>query len=149
MASFYGGVVVGGNSSDSGTNNYNELINLPFKNIIGTISSPINFSNLEFGNYVLQGKYTYDGNEVFSTSSPRIIQVFTDNVTNEKIIKFELFEDYVYYVVNVIYNSEGQYVEEKHSFQPEVDSDDLEAATEEAIAASKKYTDTAMTITIF
>lgn len=149
MSSFYGnaGIIVGGGDG-SGTNDYNELKNLPFKNITGTTLSPIDFSVLNYGNYVLQGKYTYGDTEVQDALAAKIVQVFQDTQTGKRIVKFELFEEDTYYVVSLIYNSDGTYVEEKYSPYQNFDTK-IEEAKNEAINVANNYTIAAMTITEF
>lgn len=147
MASFYGnaGTISGGGSS--GTNNYNELKNLPFKNLTGTSMNPVDFSVLAYGNYVLQGKYVY-GENVYEVLAPKIVQVFQDTETGNRIIKFETFEDNTYYVTSLIYNSDGSFLEEKYSPYQNFDEKIAEAKAE-AIAISNNYTISALTITKF
>ena len=148
MASFYGNVsAVGGSGSGSGTNNYDELLNLPIKNLTVTTMSPVNFGVLNYGNYILKGKYTYNG-VVYDALAPKLVQVFQDSQTGKRIIKFELFEENTYYVISLIYNSDGSFIEEKYSPYQNFD-EKIEDAKNEAINISNTFTTSALTITRF
>jgi hypothetical protein len=61
MGSFYGSWS-GGNGTSAGTFNYNELENIPIKNLVGTSTSPINLSELVAGEYLLKGNFEYNIN---------------------------------------------------------------------------------------
>lgn len=146
MSSFYGNVGIN-TSTDSGTNNYDELKNLPFKNVTGTSMRPVDFSVLNYGNYVLQGKYTYGG-QTYDSLAAKVVQVFQDTETGNRIVKFELFEDNTYYVVSLIYNSDGSFLEEKYSPYQNFD-EKIADAKAEAVTISNNYTISALTITKF
>lgn len=148
MASFYGNIGISSNEGSGGTTNYNELINTPIKNVIGTTLSPIDFSVLNYGNYVLQGKYTYGDGEIKEAYAAKIVQVFQDIENGNRIVKFELFEQNTYYVVSLIYNSDGTYLEEKYSPYQNFDSK-IEESKQAAIEAAKEHTAETMTIMDF
>ena len=59
MSSFYGGPSVGGGGG--GSSNYNDMSNVPIKNITGTSANRfINFAGLDAGHYNLKGYYKKD-----------------------------------------------------------------------------------------
>ena len=155
--SFYGGgcVVVSGGSG-TGSSNYNDLINVPVQNLEGTNIQPIVFSELDFGNYVFTGYYKYNQNDtIYIESTPTNIQVFQDDVTLKKIVRTEIFENSEYYMVALIYEDDGSYSVKRFSFSAggsgggDTPSDEaLAQIKEEAIAESKAYTDSVMTLNI-
>ena len=116
MSSFYGNVSIGGSSGEGGTSNYNELINLPIKNLIGTDSSPIIISNLNYGNYLIKGSYKYNSNsELLKEDTFKNIQVFKDETSQNKIAKFEVFENKEYYIITLTYENDGNFIEDRLS----------------------------------
>lgn len=116
MSSFYGNVSIGGSSGEGGTSNYNELINLPIKNLIGTDSSPIIISNLNYGNYLIKGSYKYNSNsKLLKEDIFKNIQVFKDETSQNKIAKFEVFENKEYYIITLTYENDGNFIEDRLS----------------------------------
>lgn len=116
MSSFYGNVSIGSSSGEGGTSNYNELINLPIKNLIGTDSSPIIISNLNYGNYLIKGSYKYNSNsELLKEDTFKNIQVFKDETSQNKIAKFEVFENKEYYIITLTYENDGNFIEDRLS----------------------------------
>lgn len=116
MSSFYGNVSIGGSSGEGGTSNYNELINLPIKNLIGTDSSPIIISNLNYGNYLIKGSYKYNSNsKLLKEDTFKNIQVFKDETSQNKIAKFEVFENKEYYIITLTYENDGNFIEDRLS----------------------------------
>lgn len=114
MGSFYGN---GGCVSEGGSGNsdYNQLQNTPIKNLTGTEGSPINFTNLSFGEYKITGYYIYNLNsEKFNTKS-LYISVFEDTETKKKIIKFEEFENSQFYIITLTYEENGDYIMDRFS----------------------------------
>ena len=114
MGSFYGN---GGcvNEGGSGNSDYNQLQNTPIKNLTGTEGSPINFTNLSFGEYKITGYYIYNLNsEKFNTKS-LYISVFEDIETKKKIIKFEEFENSQFYIITLTYEENGDYIMDRFS----------------------------------
>ena len=106
MGSFYGNGWSTGNS-EGGTTNYDDLSNKPIVNLTGTENSPINFSDLEYGNYLIKGFYKYsviDENRQFL--SPIMVSVVMDNHTEEKACKYEIVENQDFLIITVYYNGE-------------------------------------------
>lgn len=127
MSSFYGQSTLSIESGDSGTFNYDELFNKPIKNLKGTNSTPINISTLESGNYTLIGDYIFSQeDEVKTSSTPRILQIYKDEIKNTLIAKFETFENGEYLITSIIYNEDGTYIEEKYSPYQDFSQDIIE-----------------------
>lgn len=153
--SFYGGgcIVVNG---DGGSSNYNDLINVPIVNLIGTSIQPVVFSELAFGNYIVTGYRKYNQNDiVYLETTPTYVQVFEDDVTLKKIVRTEIFENGEYYMVALIYEDDGTYSTKKFSFSAggtgggDAPSDEVLAKIkEEAIAEANAYTKQMMTLNI-
>lgn len=159
MASFYGNHLMSGSGGGgaAGTTNYNNLINIPIKNLKGAESEPIIFSQLDYGNYLMSGYYQYNTTSVvYIESIPMNVRVFQDDITLQKVVSFEIFENGEYFLVTLIYNEDDSYKEERLSFKQLQDSGELsEAVTqaiskskEEAVLESKQYTDACMTLHI-
>ena len=156
MASFYGNHAISGSGGGSvGTTNYNNLTNVPIKNLKGIDTEPIVFSKLDYGNYLMSGYYQYNINSlVYIESIPTNIRVFQDSITLQKVVCFEIFENNEYFLVTLTYESDDSYVEERLSFKQLQDSGSLSEAVvqaiakskEEAIFESKQYTDECMTL---
>lgn len=107
MSSFYGNGGWASGSGGSGTTNYNDLTNQPISNLTGTESSPITLSELDYGIYLIKGSYRYNADdEVKQSSSPLSVQVFQDERTGEKAIKFEIIENQEVIVVTVFYDDD-------------------------------------------
>lgn len=153
--SFYGGgcVVVNGGG---GSSNYNDLINVPIVNLTGTSIQPVVFSELAFGNYIVTGYRQYNQNDtVYLETTPTYVQVFEDDVTLKKVVRTEIFENGEYYMVVLIYEDDGTYSIKKFSFDTSGGSGEVIIPEEvlaqvkaEAIAESKAYADTLMTLNI-
>jgi hypothetical protein len=148
--SFYGGGGVVGSSD------YTDLINVPIQVLKGTSIQPIVFSELEYGNYLVQGYFKYNQDDtVYIESTPTNVQVFQDEVTLKKIAKTEIFENGEYYLVALIYEDDGSYSINKFSFSAggtgggDTPSDEaLAKIKEEAIAEANAYTKQMMTLNI-
>lgn len=97
-----GGVV----PPETATTDYNKLTNIPIDNVAGTVDAPIVFQNLAFGNYNISGSYIYttaDAN--VKTAAPEFyIEVLEDDITKEKIVKIEDYEDGAFYVKTIRFN---------------------------------------------
>lgn len=154
--SFYGGggvVITGGGF---GSSDYTDLINVPIQVLKGTSIQPIVFSELEYGNYLVQGYFKYNQNDtIYIESTPTNVQVFQDEVTLKKIAKTEIFENGEYYLVALIYEDDGSYSIKKFSFSAggtgggDAPSDEVLAKVkEEAIAEANAYTKQMMTLNI-
>ena len=154
--SFYGGggvVITGGGL---GSSDYTDLINVPIQVLKGTSIQPIVFSELEYGNYLVQGYFKYNQNDtIYIESTPTNVQVFQDEVTLKKIAKTEIFENGEYYLVALIYEDDGSYSIKKFSFSAggtgggDAPSDEVLAKIkEEAIAEANAYTKQMMTLNI-
>ena len=116
MASFYGtGVIVSGGGGE-GTTNYNDLENKPIINLIGV--SPINFKNLEVGTYNIRGNYIYEENgNTYTFADTHLVQVFQDSITQDKIVRFDIYENNQRYTKSIIYNSvSNTYTEETYTY---------------------------------
>lgn len=113
MSSFYGN---GGISSGSGgTSDYNQLTNIPIKNMTGTEGSPVNFSLLSFGQYKITGYYIFNKDSEVFNSNTLYISIFEDNETKKKIVKFEEFENSQFYIMTLTYEDDGTYIEDRFS----------------------------------
>ena len=152
--SFYGGgcVVVNGGS---GSSDYNDLVNAPIQNLTGTSIQPVVFSELDFGNYSITGYRRYNQNDtVYLEPTPTFVQVFEDEITSKKIVRTEIFENGEYFMVALIYESDGSYFMKKFSFSTGGSGDIppsesvLQKIKEEAVAEAKAYTDEVMTLNI-
>lgn len=120
MSSFYGNICIGNSSGEGGTSNYNDLSNLPIKNLMGTNSSPIIFYNLDYGNYLIKGNYKYNLNsDLLKEDTFKNIQIFKDEVTQKKIAKFEIFENKEYFIITLTFEDNGDYIEDRLSFSSE------------------------------
>lgn len=154
--SFYGGgsiVITGGGS---GSSDYTDLINVPIQVLKGTNAQPIVFSELDYGNYFVEGYFKYNQNgTVYIESTPTNVQVFQDDLTLKKIVRIEIFENSEYYMVALIYEDDGSYSMKKFSFSAggsgggDTPSDEVLAQIKkEAVAEAKTYTDNVMTLNI-
>lgn len=154
--SFYGGgsiVITGGGP---GSSDYTDLINVPIQVLKGTSAQPIVFSELDYGNYFVEGYFKYNQNDiVYIESTPTNVQVFQDDLTLKKIVRTEIFENSEYYMVALIYEDDGSYSIKRFSFSAggsgggDTPSDEiLNTIKEEAVTESKQYTDTMMTLNI-
>lgn len=113
MSSFYGN---GGISSGGGgTSDYNQLTNIPIKNMTGTEGSPVNFSLLSFGQYKITGYYIFNKDSEVFNSNTLYISIFEDNETKKKIVKFEEFENSQFYIMTLTYEDDGTYIEDRFS----------------------------------
>jgi hypothetical protein len=113
MSSFYGNY--GGTSGGAGgTSDYNDLLNRPFTNIVGTSTSPINLSNLDYGNYIIKGSYIYcDKDTDVKTVKQNYVEIFQDTVSLRKVAKFETVEDGASYVYLIFFNDDGTCLQDK------------------------------------
>lgn len=154
--SFYGGggvVITGGGL---GSSDYTDLINVPIQVLKGTSTQPIVFSELDYGNYFVEGHFKYNQNDtVYIESTPTNVQVFQDDLTLKKIVRTEIFENSEYYMVALIYEDDGSYSMKKFSFSAggsgggDTPSDEVLAQIKkEAVAEAKTYTDNVMTLNI-
>lgn len=112
MSSFYGN---GGVSGGGGTSDYNQLTNVPVKNITGTEGSPINFELLTFGEYKISGYYKFNSDSEVFNKNVLYVSIFEDNETKKKIIKFEEFENSQFYIMTLTYEDDGTYIEDRFS----------------------------------
>ena len=75
----------GGSSGEGGTHNYNELINKPVQNIIG---SPVILSSLTTGIYNVSGTWAIlDDSEVFDTPDDDLFYVTNDSEHGCKVTR--------------------------------------------------------------
>lgn len=113
MSSFYGyGGISGGGG---GVSDYNQLTNIPIKNVTGTETSPVNFELLTFGEYKISGYYIYNKNSEVFNKNVLYISIFEDKETKKKIVKFEEFENSQFYIITLTYEDDGTYIEDRFS----------------------------------
>lgn len=105
----------GGNNDSSASNDYNSLENTPVINLTGTAEAPINFQRLGYGNYVIAGNYIYSDtdNELKTAANAFLIEVVDDNITMNKVVKIEDYEDGEYFIETLIYTADGEIVKQK------------------------------------
>lgn len=110
MVSFYGNV--GGEGGGSGgTTNYNDLINKPFINSVGTTSSPIVIQSLESGRYLISGYFKHgisqtENVEVPAGTKAEII-VGVDTVTGYKVAEYNTFQNGEIIINKILYDENG------------------------------------------
>lgn len=114
MGSFYGhGWGTGNGEGGSGTSNYNDLSNKPIVNLLGTESSPVNLSDLEYGNYLIKGFYRYSASDENRQSISLSVSVSQDTASDDKVAKFEVIENQEVIVITVFYSNDGTFVESR------------------------------------
>lgn len=114
MSSFYGNY--GGISSGSnGTSDYNDLLNKPIINIVGTTQSPIILNTLNYGEYMIKGSfiYTKKDSNIKTISFQNYILISKDEVTLKKLAKYETFEDGQYYIYIIYFNENDTCLQDK------------------------------------
>ena len=111
MSSFYGGASIYGNSnSGGGTFDYDELQNVPVKNLAGSESNPILLDGLDYGSYVLSGDYKFSINDTeTSYLNKTSISVIKDTVTEEKIVTYQHIKNGMLYSRIITYREDGTY----------------------------------------
>jgi hypothetical protein len=116
MSSFYGSYC-GTSGSANGTSDYNDLLNKPFTNIVGTLSSPIVLNNLDYGNYMLKGSFIYTSKDkdIKSVSYQNYIEIVQDAVSLKKVAKYETFEDGKFYIYSIYFNDDNTCLLDKMS----------------------------------
>jgi hypothetical protein len=97
MASFYG-TFVGLSGSGDGTSDYNQLLNVPVKNITGTEDVPILLATLEPGSYNLNGPFKCGENTDLEVAQNTLVKVLIDSETDQKLVKYDSFESDTYYI---------------------------------------------------
>lgn len=131
MGSFYGNVVIGG--SGSGVSSYDELSNRPIINLIGTETSPTILYELDYGIYLLKGSYKYTTNDETKQTTQLMIQIFQDEVTNQKVAKFEKFENQDLIVYTVSYDDATTFNEDRLSIGGDSSDEGVSSIAEEVI----------------
>lgn len=121
MSSFYGPGGAGGGGSSA--TDYNNLSNIPIKNIAG--SSEYNFYNLmglDYGNYSLTGYYkTSTTSDLFYTQNPISVSVVKDSETGDKVISYFEIKNGQLLLHVITYHEDGQVEEATKSVsEPEV-----------------------------
>lgn len=118
MSSFYGNYG-GGGSGEGSISNYDELLNKPIKNLVGTEASPIILNNLDYGEYLVKGSYIYTSKDtnVKKPSYQYYISILEDPITKKKIAKFETVEDSIFYIYTITFKENNTCVEDKLSIQ--------------------------------
>jgi hypothetical protein len=107
MSSFYG-TYNGTSGGTGGTSDYNDLLNKPFTNIVGTSTSPINLSNLDYGNYIIKGSYIYHKNDLNVKSAKILnVEILQDSSSSRKVAKFETIENNTFYIYLIYFNEDG------------------------------------------
>lgn len=109
----------------SETLDYNNIPNIPIENKIGTVSSPINLSTLEFGEYIISGDYVYNETTENISAKKLYVSVFQDVENGKKIIKFEEFKNSNFYIVTLSYEEDGTYIEDRLSIPDSIDSTNI------------------------
>jgi hypothetical protein len=97
MASFYG-TFMGLSGSGDGTSDYNQLLNVPIKNVTGTEDVPILLAALEPGSYNLNGYFRCGNNTDVEVAQNTLVKVLIDSEINQKLIKYDSFESDTYYI---------------------------------------------------
>lgn len=111
MSSFYGH---GWSTSGSGgTSDYNDLSNKPITNLTGTETSPVIFSDLGYGNYLIKGFYRYSADDDNRKINSLSVLITQDDETDEKVAKFEVIENQEIIVVAVFYDNDGSFIESR------------------------------------
>ena len=111
MSSFYGGAsIYGAGNGSGGTSDYNDLQNVPVKNLVGAESNPIILSQLQEGNYILTGfyKFTETDSEINRINRTEI-SVANDIVTDEKIITYFYMSNGKPYIKAITYQEDNTY----------------------------------------
>ena len=115
MGSFYGNYSVGGGGG-GGTSNYNDLTNKPITNLTGTDSKPIVLGGLFTGEYLIKGTYIYNESDENKKETLLLhVSVSLDEVTKERVCKFEKCEDGTWFMYVVIIRTDD-YLVNKYSF---------------------------------
>lgn len=112
MSSFYGHgwCTTGG---ESGTSNYDDLLNKPIVNLTGTETLPVIFSDLGYGNYLIKGFYRYVANDVNKQTINLSVKIVQDQETDKKVAKFEIVENQEIIVITVFYDNQGNFIESR------------------------------------
>lgn len=110
MVSFYGNV--GGEGGGSGgTTNYNDLINKPFINSVGTTSSPIVIQSLESGRYLISGYFKHGTSQTENVEVPAgtkaEVIVGVDTVTGYKVAEYNTFQNGEIIINKILYDQNG------------------------------------------
>ena len=110
MGSFYGR---GGINGGSGTSDYNQLINVPIKNIGGE-TGVVNLALLQTGHYNLKGAYkvSTESSEEITNHSILDIIVLNDKVNNTHSIEFITAEEGELYFNLLTYNENNMLIKQ-------------------------------------
>lgn len=104
MASFYGNVSYAG--GDGSVSDYNQLSNIPIKNLTGTTAVPILLAALEPGSYNINGTFKCGEN----TSLEEAVNLFVTILGNgeQKTVRYDGYEDDSYFIITakVLENNE-------------------------------------------
>lgn len=107
----------------SETLDYNKIPNIPIENKNGTLDSPIDLSSLDFGQYKISGNYIYNSKMTEIMFNDNLyIYVFKDIENGKKIIKFEEFKNSNFYIVTLLYEEDGSYIEDRFSLSDSTSS---------------------------
>lgn len=89
-----------------GTSDYNDLTNVPVINLVGNAANPVILQALAFGTYSLLGEYKYTAADVdiMTAATKLFLEVSDDNLSGNKIVKFEDYEDGERYVESIIFD---------------------------------------------
>lgn len=115
MSSFYGNYSVG--EGGTGTSDYNQLLNKPFIQLVGTIQSPIVLNTLDFGNYLIKGSFIYTklDTDMKEFKSKNYVEIFNDSVSQKKVAKYETFENSICYIYTIEFNNDDTCLRNKYS----------------------------------
>lgn len=114
MSSFYGNGGGGSSSGGPGSDNYNDLLNIPVSNIgsFTASTSPV-LSTLSEKHYNLTGYYRIDPDgEVQYTNTSIDLLIYKDQQTGNKVIQFYTTENAVTYL-NIYIYSDSDLVQKK------------------------------------
>lgn len=94
--------------------NYNELENAPVVNLTGTEEKPIILQKLDYGSYAVTGPYKVVPEDEGFLLNPSVFSmtVLDDNITSNKVVKIEDYEDGELYIETIIFTNDG-YIKDK------------------------------------
>ena len=110
MVSFYGNV--GGEGGGSGgTTNYNDLINKPFINSVGTSANPTIIQNLSSGRYLISGYFKHGTDEPDDIAVPAgtkaEVIVGVDTITGYKVAEYNIIQNGEIIINKILYDENG------------------------------------------
>jgi hypothetical protein len=150
MTSFYGNFTSLSGSGD-GTSDYNQLLNVPVKNIAGTEDVPILLAALEPGSYNLKGYFKCGNNTDIEIAQNTLVNILIDNETNQKLIQYGLFDSDIYYIVTGTVVDDMNVLLKKNVLNNsgEVGSEAIESAKTELKAYTDEQVESAFALNTF